>query len=148
MSLAILLPVLVVGCLQDISVKAHRSETRMLSDALKGLGNFLLVFLHLQNHTSSFSAALAFTRRSHLLTITTCAPRRVKKEFTIPAFTFEKRLYINFVPKSVVCLSVCHVSLLLHSSHDAESTRQHFCGLGPKVKCVFLLMHILPKPWM
>ena len=106
MSLAILLPVLVVGCLQDISVKAHRSETRMLSDALKGLGNFLLVFLHLQNHTSSFSAALAFTRRSHLLTITTCAPRRVKKEFTIPAFTFEKRLYINFVPKSVVCLSV------------------------------------------
>ena len=123
MSHAILLPVLVVGCLQDISVKAHRTETRMLSDALKGQGNFLLVFLHLQNHTSSFSAALAFTRRSHLLTITTCAPRRVKK-----------RLYINFVPKSVVCLSVCHVSLLLHRSHDAESTRQHFCGLGPKVK--------------
>ena len=101
MSLAILLPVLVVGCLQDISVKAHRSETRMLSDALKGMGNFLLVFLHLQNHTSSFSAALAFTRRSHLLTITTCAPRRVKKEFTIPAFTL-----ISYQSLLSVCLSV------------------------------------------
>ena len=107
MSLAILLPVLVVGCLQDISVKAHRSETRMLSDALKGLGNFLLVFLHLQNHTSSFSAALAFTRRSHLLTITTCAPRRVKKEFTIPAFTFEKGyILISYQSLLFVCLSV------------------------------------------
>ena len=137
MSLAILLPVLVVGCLQDISVEARRCENRMLSDALKGLCNFLLVFLHLQNHTSYFSAALSFTRRSHLLTITTCAPRRVKKEFTIPAgaFASEKR-YILISYQSLSVLFLVNVfppkwlaavpsTLLLHRSHDVEATGQH-----------------------
>ena len=70
----VLLPVLVVGCVQHIPVQADGSKARMLRNACDVLTTFILKFCYLIHNNISLLTTSAFDWSFHSLAMSTCAP--------------------------------------------------------------------------